>query len=341
MSGVASFAAAGRPQRAASEADRYLELIEGYASGDPEAALRRLEAYDVSALDELLRNRIVQTVQNDRSQPLTERQLMAGALLHGEAALRAPAESGARLIRVHLRSGFSFVLRLHSLGEAEVSRLWFVAACQPLINDLPVDALQLLLKGQKLFPLDSRIAVAIGTALENLASRLSDRNQAPVAGLCGPGETPACLTAAERTYQDVLRREPRHAEARLRLGRVGQLLGRSRAAAELRQVRASGSEPHATLATLFLAQAAAAGGRGAAARDLYRSAASPGAEYVAALGASAVHEQEGHVGAAVETLLPLLLAPSADDDVWLRYRTGRLDGTIPTLRQLRATLGPR
>jgi hypothetical protein len=138
-----------------------------------------------------------------------------------------------------------------------------------------------------------------------------------------------------------LRHEPRNAEARLRLGRVGQLLERSTAEAELRQVRASGSAPYASLATLFLAQMAAGGGRGSVARDLYRSAASPGAEYVAALGASAVHEHEGNVRAAVETLLPVLLAPGHDDDLWLRYKTGRLDETVPALRQLRASLGPR
>ena len=220
--------------------------------------------------------------------------------------------------------------RLHARGERAFLGRLFVAAFHPLVNELPLDVLRHLTAAQKLLPSDPHLVLMSGATLESLAMAVRDPNPPkPLAAThpCSPSIA-HCLTDAERLLRRAREHQIVSAEAHLRWARVRHLLGRDDGAVALRDIKAKGVEPYATLATLFLARGAADATRMGEAADLYRSVPSPGAAaYVAALGRAALSERDDDVPAALAALLPALAEPpdARHEDLWLRYRTFALE----------------
>jgi hypothetical protein len=330
--GLAAVALAVFPSPPQPQPD-YVRVLDEYASGDPDTALEAAALYDLHRIE-----RFVRDIERDRS-GFSTRQLGMAALLHFEAAARIPSEYGAVLVRAHLRGGVQAARRLHARGEHDMLGPLLVAGFQPLINDLPADVYHRLSQARTLLPDDGRLMLMAGATLENLALLLRDpRQRLGDSHPCSPAAS-HCLAEAEIVYRRVLERDPGNLEAQLRLARVRQMRGRPAGEAGLRQVHAEGTQPYATLAALFLAQAAAGEGRRTEALELYTSVTTPGGAYVAAVGAAAVHEKSDAIGPALDALVRALSVPPErrGEDLWLRYRTFRLQAA-PSLREVRAAL---
>jgi hypothetical protein len=298
----------------------------------------------------------------DRGGP--NRLTLRGALLHTDIALDAPtraatpAPAGARRgepVVIRFADGRQLSLDA-SAGQLDMARglldrvtpqpsrddrvrRWYVATQSVLQRDEQLNP-TLLDRGLQLFPEDPQLLLLGGSLHETFASpqvqsfiRSSARARRADVGI---GSDRVELRLAESLLRRALMNDERHAEARIRLGRVLGLLGRHEdAAAELRRAAESTSErPLLYYATLFLGGELEALGRRDDARVSYERAA---AIYPRAqspwLALSQLAKRSGDRAAstaAMERVLDMPAERSGQDDPWWAYHTaqGRTADTL-------------
>ena len=271
-----------------------------------------------------------------------DRPLKRGAVLHGDIARLAPPEGepydasvpvgpfaetalltddGQRTRRVTMVSHWSAAMAMldevrprsalrktpRAPAESPFVRLWYRANLTWQVREQQFVVL-LFRRAGDLFPDDPDIQFLIGCRHEAeatpgvQAALGSNRLFAPSIGV---GSMRGELEDAEAAFRKVLARRPDDVEARIRHGRVLQLLGRhADAVAALR--RAAGAPkafPLDYVAALFLGRALEASGDTAGAREAYRQAASLARSAPApALALSALAERAGDHDAAVTLL---------------------------------------
>lgn len=129
-----------------------------------------------------------------------------------------------------------------SREQSDFLRAWYRALGSFFLGSyLARDAVALLERGLQRFPDDMGIALALGQACEARGTFAEGQVLSARPELSSDGRND--LLTAERLYRDLLARDPSLAEARLHLGRVLDIDGRSEAALiELRQLGVSSVE---------------------------------------------------------------------------------------------------
>ena len=289
----------------------YGALVEQYRSGDADAA--------VAALIEWNRTRLAREAGPGRL-PDDPAIRAAAIALHTEIAIR---NTSTPLMPVHLEIAWSGVAGLDaSLATLPFRRAWYATAIDYLIHRAALLRAGAIVKR---LPRDVAEApetrVVVGLYHETMADAAST---APVAV--------QERAVAARHYRAALAGNPRLVEARLRLGRVLVLLGRTgEAIAELDRVASETSDPAVTyLARLFVGEAYERTGRIAESMRSYRSAVElvpDGDAAHLALGRALL--ESGDRLAAADAAIRLLNRGSPDArrperDPWWNYRRGLL-----------------
>jgi hypothetical protein len=218
----------------------------------------------------------------------------------------------------------------HAAWRGEVPRRWYVATAAFMqgLSRLS-DLVPHLERAQRLFPDDPDVLFAVGMLHEAMASPevqdAAHETALPDGMKLGVLSARAHLGEARAAFRRALDQRPEFADARVRLGRVLDLLGRhDEAARELERVGLADGEMRLRyFAALFLGSAQEALGRHEAAAasfaraaDLYPRAQSPH------LALSRLARAAGnHAGAiaALEKVLALPADESARDDPWWQY----------------------
>jgi len=209
----------------------------------------------------------------------------------------------------------------------------------------------MLLEGLRAARSDPELLTALGATVETVAtlrqyepSPDSDRRRPRPGGYAsesgGRGSlSSASLADAEAHYERALGLDPEQSEARVRLGRVRLLEGRSdEALRELERVAAEARRPgQRYLAQLFRARALEARGdpRGAAAACRAATVEVPQAQ-AALLALARALDRVGDTAGAQEAL-DRASAPGGPEDPWIDYKSGqpaRLDDLLGELRSL-------
>jgi Flp pilus assembly protein TadD len=280
--------------------------------------------------------------------------LRRGALLHGDIAMSGPVSvmapdtsSGQPRIRVHVDDGESTGFTAAPIhwemarmlfdnvtpGPGDtLARDWYVATAAWMQSREQHDTVHLR-HAREVFPDDPEIAFLSGCQQETYASAAI---QAVVrSAVLPPGysldvpKEPAALRDAEAFFRRTLAQNPRHLEARLRLGHV--LLARGRpqdAASELRQIVAPADEPDLRYFTaMFLGAAEEGSSRFDEARAAYENAAAlfPGAQSPL-LALSALATRRGDRSSALKHIQRLFDLPAVlrqPNDPWWQYRVSQ------------------
>ena len=177
----------------------YLALVESYRSGSTYSAVATLRAAEVDEVKAALDGPELPDVELE----------IAAILLHTEVAVEVVEKE-----RVHLLEAERLLEGLKDMAFVRSWRLWIARHFQTLMR--PWSAIPHLEKARALFPDDLVLAIQAGSAYE-------------VAGWLGSDKA---VALAEDTFRSVLEREPGHAEAHLRLGRVFELSGKPEQAIE-------------------------------------------------------------------------------------------------------------
>jgi tetratricopeptide (TPR) repeat protein len=187
--------------------------------------------------------------------------------------------------------------------QAAFLRAWHQALGLYFLGSYAVEeAVDLLGRGLERFPDDAPIALALGQAYE--ARGTFARGRTLSLQVRPSRDSMRDLRAAEDLLQGLVARDPALAEARLHLGRVLDLTGRSDAAlAEFREVAAGGAPRQRYLAHLFAGELLRRRSRLAEAREEFTQAtgAWPGGQ-AAAIGMSETLHRLGERAAAASTL---------------------------------------
>jgi tetratricopeptide (TPR) repeat protein len=322
-----------------------VELVETYRAGDRERALAELARRDQASV-ELEVAQLAGRHAKDPDWTATRRAattMLAESALHDVASSRFGRArwqllSAARLVDTappttgrdafELRFRVFAGLALHAAGDLETAH-------------------DILRQGLRVDPRDPELLTALGAVVETVATlRQYDRplpgprprRYAAEAG--GRGVLPnVSLADAEARYEQAVAVDPGMAEARLRLGRVRLLRGRTREALrDLEKVAAEAEQPgRRYLARLFEGRARAALGDAAGAAAAYRAAEAEvpqGQTAALALGGALDGLGDG-VGA--QEALDRASRPGGAEDPWLDYQSGqpaRLDELLEGLRRL-------
>jgi tetratricopeptide (TPR) repeat protein len=302
------------------------------------------------------------------------RTLIRGAVLHADIAVlvddlsrRTPAfndggtfifEDGRRRSGVQYETAHWQIGRLlldaltpSPAGNAS-AQLWYRATSAFLLRDRFLgEAPDHLGRALQIFPDDPSLLLDNGYLHEKFSSA---GIQAAAQEMRATGGNPAVssrraqLERAERSFRQVLRVEPRHAEARLRLGHtLGELAFHAEAAAELRKAFAGNLKgPQLYFAELFLGREEEALGNFADAKrhfenaaELYPKAQSP------RLALSQLARRSGDRAGALRALQGVTLLPptplndAARMDPWWQYYEVHLDDTETLMEQMRALAG--
>jgi tetratricopeptide (TPR) repeat protein len=276
--------------------------------------------------------------------------LLRGAALHADIARLVPEDNvrrsasqktayivndgrwmGVRYITMHWQFGRSLLDSVTPEPAAEPGvRAWYLETSADLqqLRQFAA-ALDHYTRARQIFPDDPEILFVSGTlherfgstALQAAAVSIAESNRTLASVSSARGE----MVRAERFYRDSLTQRPDHVEARVRHGRVLELLGRpAEACDELRRAIAGGATGNLLyLAELFLGRAEEARGKDEAARAAYARAATlfPNAQSPR-LALSQIARRAGN-RAIAQRELQALAALSADDhrreDPWWVY----------------------
>jgi tetratricopeptide (TPR) repeat protein len=266
------------------------------------------------------------------------RTLIRGAVLHADVAVFVgrllldaitPTPAGNAGALLWYRATSAFLLRDRYLGEAP-------------------DHLN---RGLQIFPDDPSLLLDSGYLNEKFSStaiQAAVQEMRATGGNPGVGSRRAQLERAERSFRQVLRVEPGHADARLRLGHtLSELAEHEEAAAELRKAIAGNLKGNQLyFAELFLGREEEALGNRADAKrhfenaaELYPKAQSP------RLALSQLARRSGDRAGAIRALQGVTslrstpLNDAARTDPWWEYYEVHADDTEPLMEQMRALAG--
>lgn len=349
---------AAAPDRSAEATARYLALLEGPAT----ARAATLDAALIWPSRDL--RSVARTVAADpRTTPARRR---AAVLLHTEAALRAEAASARDAFETQRTLAREALEGLPRAGEdADFVRLWFHAMGDHELAEARVaEAVGLFDALLERYPGDAEAHLARGRAHETglfLLSLVARPRRADQGELTSAGfdtfryqrsrarsplvaGTAAYRRAANESFRRALEIEPELVEARLRLGRVLALDGKTdEAVPELRAV-ADGPSPEARyLAHLFLGRIADERGAMDEATAHARAAVAlrprwqSGRLALAVLLRRAGRAEEASAEAARAVVVPD--EPSSEDG-WLLYNVAAHDRAEAALEALRGMVRP-
>ena len=295
----------------------YSELIEQYRAGDVRAAigaLSRLSALEVRS--------VARAAEDYRKQALTDDELRTAALFHTDVAIASGREA------THFDTAREYLQRV---GDTSLRRrweqLWFLAISEHIATAPAAwTAFPLVEKALQSFPQDLDMALAAGMVHEAMGAK----------------GTEGRLEGAEALYRSILEKEPDHGEARVRLGRVLQLQGRT--AEALRELESGlGQTSERTLklvALLLLGELHDGTADTVKAIDSYRAAVETNPEcQAAAIALSRALLRAGNARASDQVILEFLRhagSRSEAPDLWLRYIGGnaeRVESRLAGLRQ--------
>jgi tetratricopeptide (TPR) repeat protein len=299
------------------------------------------------------------------------RTLIRGAVLHADIAVlvddlskRTPSfndggmiifedgrrRSGVQYQTAHWKIGRSLLDAITPTPAGHAGALlWYRATSAFLLRDRYLaEVPDHLNKALQIFPDDPSLLLDSGYMYEKFSSAIIQAailEMRATGGNPGVGSRRAQLERAERSFRQVLRLEPRHAEARLRLGHtLGELAFHGEAAAELRKTfNANLVGTHLYFAELFLGREEEALGNPADAKrhfenaaELYPKAQSP------RLALSELARRSGDRAGALRALQGVTSLPStpvndaARMDPWWEYYEVHSDDTEPLMEQMRA-----
>jgi tetratricopeptide (TPR) repeat protein len=333
-------------------------LVERYLAGDRQDAVAGLDRWDGGSLKREVKELLATAGYRVVDPQHAERLILAATMLHTDRAL-LDRENGARAsFELQLEMAWSWVKlglrRRDCAGCPGFARRWYLAA--GLILQFELDLMRarpFLLEGIERFSDDPRLLLALGSTDEALASRRlyeppRDALTRRGAAREHQGERfhrESRLREAESRYRKALAADPGLVEARLRLGRVLSLTGRTaEAAAELEKATAGARAPsHRYLSRLFLGDVREAQGDLPGAAESYRQAAAvvDSAQTAHLALGRALDILGDHDGAqrALERAAPRgsrVFTP----DPWWRYPYGQIDELDPLLDELRAAVRP-
>ena len=295
---------------------RYPALVDAYRIGGLEAA-RALSAWPLVTVERL------PSLAAGRGSRFAE----AAALLHLRVAIDLAATDWSRG-STHLAASTALVQSLPPEEERFGERYYAVVPTLYLAHGDVDGARGWVERGLRLFEFSAPIRTASGM-VEELLAHLADPECAGLGCPTGAGRTlvPERLALAEREYGLALQREPAHAEARLRRGRVLSLLERDAEAQEaLDGVARDGSPRQQYLANLFRGAIATRRGDAQAARQAYEAAQAlaPGRQ-TPLLALSHLEERLGNAAEARRLLAPLASSGASSEDPWWSYQNGGVD----------------
>jgi len=317
--------------------DQYAAILLQYLSGDADAALAKLARLSYGEMDAG-----IEAFDTTRS-----RQILTGAAaMHTEAALRRG--SGAP-VDYHLRAATAIV----EFGEPPGAKTNTLRMIRPrFAQPVPDDFRRLWyctvinwLEGTARLPLADRyLAHALAFYPDNpdihmLAGIAQEMHGSPRVVDSSAGERRRALTQAAQQYRAVATAAPDRVEARLRLARVLQQLGKGADARPLLvPLTAAADDRVAYLASLFLGGIEDEEGHAASAETLYdRAAARAPSAQTARLAASELRHRRGDRQAAAD-----VLAASSGEantfDPWWTYVFGeywRTEILLDAIRQQR------
>jgi tetratricopeptide (TPR) repeat protein len=338
----------------------YRELVERYRTGDREGALAEEfppEKILYGEIDALAR--LVDGVRRRPSGPIRHRldtfSFEAAVLLHTDRAF-AMFERDDPTAQAELELPPRLVALMDEPARRAFEPRWVRATALELSHQAQWSlALGLLDHASKRYPSDPLLLMARGAVLE-ARSRLErdtmiDYQRVTQLGLrpdrvrAGPREVRAQLQLAEACYRQALAARPDLQHARVRLGRVLQLLGRSDASiAELQAVVAAAPEARDLyFAHLFLGYAHETAGRLDAAAGEYEQAvrAVPDGQAAAVALSHALHRL-GRWPASVDALRSGVdrVGRRMVVDPWWPYVAGQSEDPAALLEALRAEVTP-
>lgn len=272
--------------------------------------------------------------------------LAAAVLLHTETAAR---QESLDVAQAHLEAARRLLDRLKELRfDAGFRRDWFLLAESCLRWRADIDSGRMLGEARTEFGADPEVLLALGS-LHDVSTRppvpnaLLSRTTRDFA--VQATSTRHVLLMAESYFRDALKAAPSLLEARLRLGRVEQRLGRAdQAAVELSRVRAESKDVFTSyLAALFLGQLHEEAGRATDAAECYRAAIAivPDAQS-ASVALAHLLIATGDTAAATGSLSRVLSRGVLDDaqifdaDPWWQYDMGqvwRIPERVARMRQ--------
>ena len=294
---------------------KYREILVTYRDGRFAVAADQLLAFELASVS--LRNDELPAVL-DLERPSERRDLLAAVVLHAEAALRSIGGSAVGSGDTVRRNFYldEAVALSSALGRGEgivLTRDIHLAVAYSLFRRYRVvDALAVLDPVAERFPEDAAVQYAFG-------------NLAELSGFIEGSERK--LIRARAAYESVLARNPNHARARMRLGRV--LVLRSEPEAGTRHLEASletlVDPAHRTIALLSLGDAARSSGRLEDASGLYVRALREDPQcQSAAVALSHTLRQLGDGAGAQDVISKSMenVERFAPPDSWLAYRLG-------------------
>jgi tetratricopeptide (TPR) repeat protein len=318
----------------------------------------------IAAVQELLGLTDDETERGDAN-----RVFKRGALLHADIAMLAPVHShtGAGLSSADLQdmvflyrdgrlqgvesAGVHWRLGRMLLDEVrpdpsrdEMVRMWYRATGASLQTSHSfVDATPHLARGRQLFPGDADLLLYSGSMHESMATPLVQVAALPTQpGFSSSIRSPrAELQQAETFFRQAVKSSPTQTEARVRLGRVLDLLGRHEdGAAELRRAASATEDPLLLYyADLFLGQAELALSHRGEARASFERAASryPRAQSPR-LALSQLARRYGDRAGALAAIQHVLDLPASEDrreDPWWYYNEVHMPGADRLLDEMR------
>ncbi len=279
---VARAAAAADPQSS------YALVVERFADGDRNRAVREVVGFPAARLAKDARS-LVASLGILPGLPLRNVLVKAGAMLHTHAAMGLRAGRDMPASESHMELA-SLYVRLADQSPADqdlgsFSRRWYLAAAIERQQYLETESARIYLDaGLERFPEDADLLLALGSLDETLGTWRQLNGPTPGNARINRAVPPPLRTRvgarahvqqAEEHYGRSLAAAPLLEEAHLRRGRTLGLLGRrEEATAELDWVLAKGEVPHLRyLAFLFRGRLREEAGEPEAAAVDYRAAA--------------------------------------------------------------------
>jgi tetratricopeptide (TPR) repeat protein len=305
----------------------YFRIVAQYRSGQFAEAVQALRSWGVRDVDRALRqlkrqgSRLKECGRG--SDGLSPATVEGAALLHANAGLQALFDQTLPEYQDQFRRAtelFAWFAKLGCKTERVSARDLHLGVASAALALLHADqAYDVAVQGLELSPGDGDLLLVAASAQEALAFGYQQYQQGEPAALA--------LQLAERHLRKAVESHPDLAEARLRLGRVLQLLGRYQEAETLLDgvARSTAPEESRYLALLFLGQIREGTGRLDRAAEIYGRAVElrPTGQAARLALALAIERDQG-AQAARGALLPALLTrpANAPTDPWWTYPRG-------------------
>jgi tetratricopeptide (TPR) repeat protein len=293
----------------------YRDIIDSYRQGSFVAAARRLSRSPWRS--------VRSSVNNYGKQSLSDGERKTAAMLHTDAALlnRMDESQHMKTVRDHFQ-------RMNDVAtRRDFERRWVLTISQYLQSSLRYEnALNMMERALKVYPDDLELHMAIAKACEKTGWEGDDRQ----------------LDRAQREYRRILQKDPENDEARMRLGRMLHLKGRTEEAiAEIeRSLSHSDDREIQLIANIILGNIYNQRGELSEEIESFRAAVGVDPQcQVAAIALSHALHRAGDLDGSREVMEQLLTHPGtvsgAADPWWrfLRADSDRFDTMMEALRE--------